>query len=105
MYDKGTIKLTWINPSDYTKLESKMFSNSELPQAIKEGKKLGKFMIFRLIEEDDDSYSWKLLNFGQSKDFVQSMKFRDSNYSKILIGGILLFSAYGMYSLYKKIKK
>ena len=102
MYDKGTIKLTWINPNDFTRLESKMFFSDELSDAIAEGKKLGKFMIFKLETTTNDEYTWKLLNYGQSKDFVRSMEFRESPISKLLVGGIIALAIYGGYKLIKR---
>ena len=30
MYKPGTLKLTWINPNDYTVLQSKMFNANNL---------------------------------------------------------------------------
>tara|TARA_Y100000389_G_C17458490_1_gene519845 strand:- start:2135 stop:2446 length:312 start_codon:yes stop_codon:yes gene_type:complete len=102
MYEEGTIKLTWINPKDFTRLESKMFSKDELNNAVEEGKKLGKFMIFKLETTSNDEYTWKLLDYGQSKDFVRSMQFRESPMSKLLVGGILALAIYGGYKLIKR---
>ena len=102
MYEEGTIKLTWINPKDFTRLESKMFSKDELNNAVEEGKKLGKFMMFKLETTSNDEYTWKLLDYGQSKDFVRSMQFRESPMSKLLVGGILALAIYGGYKLIKR---
>lgn len=78
-YKLGTIKLTWINPSDYTILESKMFDSVDealknLPSNIKKED----FMIFKLIKTDGTAYEWKLLPYGNHSDFVRSMQFRDN---------------------------
>ena len=102
MYGEGTIKLTWINPKDFTRLESKMFSKDELSNAVAEGKRLGKFMIFKLETTANDEYTWKLLDYGQSKDFVRSMEFRESPISKLLVGGIVALAIYGGYKLIKR---
>jgi len=78
-YKLGTIKLTWINPNDYTILESKMFDSVEealknIPTNIKKNE----YMIFKLIKSDGVAYEWKLLNHGNHNDFVRSMEFRDN---------------------------
>ena len=51
-YKLGTIKLTWIDPNDYTILESKMYDSVEealknIPTNIKKNQ----YMIFKLIKE------------------------------------------------------
>ena len=48
-YKVGTIKLTWIDPNDYTNLESKMFDSVDdalknIPSEIKDNE----YMIFEL---------------------------------------------------------
>ena len=78
-YELGTIKLTWINPTDYRILESKMFDSVEdalknIPTNIKKNQ----FMIFKLIKTDGTAYEWKLLPYGIHNDFVRSMEFRDN---------------------------
>jgi hypothetical protein len=78
-YKIGTIKLTWIDPKDYTILESKMFNSVDealknIPSEVKENE----FMIFELIKTDGNSYEWKLLPYGIHKRFVQGMEFRDN---------------------------
>jgi hypothetical protein len=83
MYEVGTIKLTWIDPSNYSILKSKMFRKDKLNEAVAEGEKLGRFMLFSLEKTSNHNYTWKLLPYGQSKDFVRSMKFRDSLLAKV----------------------
>jgi hypothetical protein len=78
-YKLGTIKLTWIDPNDYTILESKMFDSVEeaiknIPTDIKKNE----FMIFKLVKSDGLAYEWKLLPYGNHNDFVSGMKFRDN---------------------------
>lgn len=101
MYEIGTIKLTWINPNNFKILESKMFSKDDLEKAIQEGNKLGKFMIFELSSTSNDEYEWKLLDYGQSKDFVRSMQFRENPLAKMIVLGIVGLSIYGAYKLVK----
>ena len=78
-YKLGTLKLTWINPTDYTILESKMFDSVEealknIPANIKKNQ----YMIFKLVKSDGVAYEWKLLPYGIQKDFVSGMQFRDN---------------------------
>ena len=94
-YKIGTIKLTWINPKNYTILQSKMFDSVEVAlQNIPTYIKKDEYMIFELIETDGVSYKWKLLPYGNSKSFVKSMEFRDNKFlyygsmSLALIGAI-----------------
>ena len=88
-YKLGTIKLTWINPSDYTILESKMFDSVDealknLPSNIKKED----FMIFKLIKTDGTAYEWKLLPYGNHSEFIRSMEFRNNKF--IFYGSIAL---------------
>ena len=78
MYQLGTIKLTWIDPNDYTVLESKMFKANELELALKTADTKKDWMLFQLQKNYKDDYSWKLLPYGTSESFVRSMKLRDS---------------------------
>lgn len=94
MYQKGTIKLTWINPNDYTILDSKMFKPDELEKALKEAEERKDWMLFQLESTKNDSYSWKLLPYGTADSFVRNMKLRDSlilPYAVILGGGLFIY--------------
>jgi hypothetical protein len=94
MYQKGTIKLTWINPNDYTILDSKMFKPDELEKALKEAEEKKDWMLFQLESTKNDSYSWKLLPYGTADSFVRNMKLRDSlilPYVVILGGGLFIY--------------
>lgn len=94
MYQKGTIKLTWINPNDYTILDSKMFKPDELEKALKEAEERKDWMLFQLESTKNDSYSWKLLPYGTADSFVRNMKLRDSlilPYVVILGGGLFIY--------------
>jgi hypothetical protein len=78
-YKLGTIKLTWIDPNDYTILESKMFDSvSEALKNVPKDIKENEFMLFELIKSDGVAYEWKLLPYGVHKRFVQGMEFRDN---------------------------
>lgn len=80
-YKLGTIKLTWINPSEYTILESKMFDSvDEALQNIPTNIKKNEYMIFELIKTDGTAYEWKLLPYGNHNDFVRSMQFRNNKF-------------------------
>ena len=64
-YELGTIKLTWINPKDYTILASKMFlSVDEALKSLPKNIKSNEFLIFELIKSAGVSYEWKLLPYG-----------------------------------------
>lgn len=77
-YPVGTLKLTWINPNDYTILDSMMFKSEQLDKALIEADKKKDWMIFQLTWTKNDSYSWKLLPYGTADEFVRSMKIKDS---------------------------
>ncbi len=92
-YKLGTIKLTWINPKNYTILASKMFSSvDEALKSIPKNIKSNDFLIFELIKTDGVSYEWKLLPHGLYNRFVQGMKFRDN---KMLYYGSMALTIVG----------
>lgn len=101
MYPTGTIKLTWIDPSDYTILESKMFRKIDLMKAVEEAKTKPGFMIFELLKTKNDEYTWKLLPYGEYKRFTRSMKLNDSILFKL---GVLIFIGFGIYGITKSLK-
>lgn len=89
-YKLGTIKLTWINPKDFTILDSKMFGSvEEALENIPSNIKKNEFMIFKLIKSDGVAYEWKLLNYGKHNNFIRSMEFRDNKlyyYGSMVLG-------------------
>lgn len=101
MYAIGTLKLTWINPEDYSILESKMFEKKDLNMALEESKTKKQWMIFELIKTQNDNYTWKLLPYGESERFVRIMKWKDSPlYPLSIVAGLgaigfLIWKAYG----------
>jgi hypothetical protein len=99
-YRNGTIKLTWINPSDYSILESSMHPNlqdalSNLPKS-----KGNNWLVFQLVESDGVKYKWKLLPYGKYRGYINGMKLRDN---PLLKYGAIALMLYGAYSLYKMI--
>lgn len=98
LYKNGTIKLTWINPSDYTILESKMFSSVNEALANIPASRGNNWLLFKLVQSDGTQYKWKLLQYGKWKGYVSGMKFRDN---PILKYGSIALIIYGAYSLYK----
>jgi hypothetical protein len=60
------------------------------------------WMIFKLEQTDGVNYSWKLLPYGQYKEYISGMKFRDN---KILYYGALALTIYGAYSVLKMFAK
>lgn len=97
MYEKGTIKLTWINPTDYTVLDSSMYKSVD--EALANSKDKKNFMLFELTERAGDTYKWKLLPYGSYKEFVRGMKLRDSKLAKIGMIAVLGFALFGIYKL------
>ena len=88
-YKIGTIKLTWISPSDFTILKSKMFDSvDEALKNIPTGINKEDFMIFKLIKTDGTAYEWKLLPYGNHSEFIRSMEFRNNKF--IFYGSIAL---------------
>jgi|TARA_R100000908_G_C3697637_1_gene109418 hypothetical protein len=103
-YNKGTIKLTWIDPKDYTILNSRMFTNLQdaklsVPQTKSKG---NNFLFFQLSETDGNSYSWKLLPYGKHKEYVNGMKLKDNPIYKF---GIPLLALVGGFFIVKEIVK
>lgn len=100
-YKIGTIKLTWISPSDFTILKSKMFDSvDEALKNIPTGINKEDFMIFKLIKTDGTAYEWKLLPYGNHNDFVRSMQFRNN---KILYYGSMTLGVIGAICIIKLI--
>ena len=102
MYEKGTLKVTWINPQDYRILESKMFNKNALKQALEFAENKPDFMIFELTSVQGDEYQWKLLHYGEAKRFVTSMKLQNSWITPFISFAILGFAFYGIYKTVKK---
>ena len=102
MYEIGTIKLTWINPNDYSLLESKMYNKSSLNEALKDAKGKPDWMIFELIKTKDHAYEWKLLPYGESNKFIRSMELSKNAFLPYVGLTILGLSAYGLYKLIKR---
>ena len=106
MYPIGTLKVTWINKEDFTILRSQMFKKENIDQAVDFGKKMsgGKdFMIFQLTETPSkDAYVWKLLPFGDSKRFINTMQ----NSESIIFKGFILLGVglaiYGLLTFFKE---
>ena len=100
-YSVGTIKLTWIDPSNYEILHSAMFETIDgaLSKAPQDNEN---WLVFKLEKTDGVNYSWKLLPYGQYKEYVSGMKFRDN---KVLYYGGLALMIYGAYSVLKMFAK
>lgn len=80
-YKEGTIKLTWINPSDYKILHSTMFNSVEdALRSLPEGIDPQNFLLFKLVKTDGNYYEWQLLDYGRSKEYVSGMKFKDNKF-------------------------
>ena len=102
MYRIGTLKLTWIDSKDYTILKSIMFKKDELNKALEYAKQFNNnFMLFELTETKNDSYTWKLLPYGDSRRFLTTMKLHDNLLFKPLIILGSLLAIYGAYKVFK----
>lgn len=75
MYPIGTLKVAWVekNP-EY--LSSDMFAPNQLSQAVAFGEKMGDYMIMELISQSKDYYRWKVLPYGNYKQYIRGMKLR-----------------------------
>ena len=98
MYEIGTVKLTWINPSDSTILESKMYSKNDLQKALDDAETKPNYMLFTLLKTGrKDEYQWKLLPYGEADRFVRSMQLSKNPiipYLGIAVAGLALYGAY-----------
>lgn len=103
-YPIGTLKLTWVNPQNFTTLESKMFRVDELPTLMDEVQrnKIKKFLVFKLVENDQNYYKWELQPQGNFKEFNFGMSIYENRFYQVLILGILGFAFYGIYKTIKK---
>ena len=99
MYKEGTIKVAWINPSNFNELSSTMYSS--LPEALESTKSKSDFMIMRLIENKGDSYKWEVLPYGDYKSYNYGMKISKNPIAQAILGALILF---GAYSVVQKIK-
>jgi hypothetical protein len=100
-YSEGTIKLTWIDPKNYTILNSAMFETIDgaISKAPKDN---DNWLLFKLETTDGLNYTWKLLPYGQYKEYISGMKFRDNPF---LYYGTLALMILGAFSIVKLIGK
>ena len=102
-YKEGTIKLTWINPSDYTILHSRMFGDLDSALKAAESSNLGEnWLVFELTNTDGVQYAWKVLPHGKHKGYVNGMKLRDN---LLLKYGAIALMFLGTLYIYKLINK
>jgi len=105
MYPIGTLKLTWINPIDYTTLNSKMYAADSIAEAIKDGEtqkaKGSNYMVMQLVTNNKDEYSWKLLPYGTYQEFLTGMQMRDSIFVHVTALAVVSLAVYGTYKLVK----
>jgi len=94
MYEIGTLKLTWIEPTDFTILKSQMYGSDELNKALRDAESKPDWMLFQLQKTENDSYTWKLLPYGTAKTFERSMRIRNSAWYPIVIVGGIGLAAY-----------
>lgn len=75
MYPIGTLKVAWVE-SNVEYLSSDMFKPNELDKAISYGEKVGDYMIMQLVAQEKDLYRWRVLPYGNHKQYLTSMRFR-----------------------------
>ena len=75
MYQIGTLKVAWVEDNvEY--LSSDMFKPNELDRAIAHGEKVGDYMIMQLVQQEKDLYRWRVLPYGNYKQYLSSMRLR-----------------------------
>lgn len=100
IYKDGTIKLTWVNDSDYSVLESSM--HDSLQSAIDASKNRKNWLIFQLISSEGDNYKWKLLPYGRYRSYTTGMSLSNSFLFKASVFTVICFAAYGIYGIYSQ---
>ena len=75
MYALGTLKVAWVE-KDVEYLSSLMFEPNQLDQAVAYGEKVGDYMIMQLIEQKGDFYRWRVLPYGNDKQYLRAMRWR-----------------------------
>ena len=102
-YSVGTIKLTWIDPTNYKVLNSQMFNTLSDALASLKGRKLSNnWLIFKLVSTDGVRYKWELLPYGKHRGYLWGMKLRDN---PILRYGSIALFLYGCYNFYLLMKE
>lgn len=103
-YEKGTLKLTWVDKNDKNILHSQMFDNVE--EALKNTYEKRNWLIFKLIQSAGDGYQWELLPYGQSKSYKRSIFMSENPLIKLLIFGLAATGAYFIgKAIYDKLKE
>ena len=75
MYPIGTLKVAWVEDNvEY--LSSDMFKPNELDKAVAYGEKVGDYMIMQLVAQEKDLYRWRVLPYGNYKQYLSSMRLR-----------------------------
>tara|TARA_B110000503_G_C7076422_1_gene383123 strand:+ start:385 stop:693 length:309 start_codon:yes stop_codon:yes gene_type:complete len=97
MYKNGTIKLTHLDPNDYTILNSEMFDSIDKALQNTNGKK--KWLIMQLNSSDGSKYSWTLLPYGHFKEYTTGMYFSDRPALKYASYGLMALGVYGIYKM------
>jgi hypothetical protein len=96
MYPIGTLKVAWVE-SNVEYLSSDMFKPNELDKAVAYGENVGDYMIMQLVSQEKDLYRWRVLPYGNHKQYLSSMRLRrkfeklfsnESGYYEAPTGGI-----------------
>lgn len=72
-YEKGTIKVVWVE-NNIHEIHSRMFEDEK--EAAQFAKDKHEYVIFSLIKQNNmETFSWKLLPYGNYKIYVMLMRF------------------------------
>ena len=77
-----------------------MFTNLQDAQNYKADSKGNNYLYFQLQGADKNGYSWKLLPYGQHKEYVGGMKIKDNPLAKY---GIPLLALAGVFFIGKEL--
>ena len=96
MYPVGQIKLTWINPANYSILESRFFTS--IPEAVAAAQGTENWLIFQLVETNGTYYKWQLLPYGAQAQYIRGMK--TQRYVGLIMAGVIIALGLLFYSGY-----
>lgn len=76
MYNRGTIKIAWID-DDYTIMKSKMFNSVKKAEAFADKHDIDDYMIMELVKRSGHHYQWKVLPYGNWPKYNRYMKLKN----------------------------
>jgi len=94
-YPVGTIKLTWIDPEDYSLLNGQMFDSIEDAEKFANENEIGSnWLIFKLVTTNGNRYEWKVLPYGKQDTYKNAVQLFNSKIIKFLIVAVVLLGSY-----------